>query len=238
MSTLNVCEEFTAESVQILTASTGRPSREQHAALTRLLASVEETLDDETQLHQFMTSDLGAPLPLHVSLSRPLSLSTADKDDYLRRVSESLGSGTTGPLAMRPRSLAWFTSPDSNRRFLVLGVATMEDPDNGPLMELLRKSNAAAARFGQPLLYHGNNEDTARMAFHVSIAWTFARPGQDPSSQITTLDLCPRSPLDEVMAWTIEVDSVKVKIGNAVTSIALSGRAPSHDKTRFLFDET
>ncbi|OAR00605.1 hypothetical protein LLEC1_06440 [Akanthomyces lecanii] len=173
-----------------------RPSHKQHAALTRLLDRVEETLDGEIELHQFMTSDLGAPLPLHVSLSRPLSLPTADKDDFLRHMSASLGSGTVRPFAVRPRCLAWFTSPDSNRSFLVLGVATVDDEqDNGALMELLRKSNAAAAQFGQPLLYQTRDDDTARTAFHV-------------------------------------------KIGNAVTSIALSRHAPGQERTRFLFDET
>ncbi|KAM3440570.1 hypothetical protein MY4824_002018 [Beauveria thailandica] len=227
-----------------------RPSYEQHAVLTRLLAKVEDTLDGEIELHQFMTSDLGAPLPLHVSLSRPLSLSTTEKDDFLQRVSESLGSGAVPPFIMQPRSLAWFTSPDSNRSFLVLGVATTgghgdADGDNAPLMKLLRKSNAAAARFGQPLLYQhardndddDDDDDVVRTAFHVSIAWTFARPGQDISQ--ATLDLFQRLPLDEVMAWRIAVDSVKVKIGNVVTSVALSrGGAPGRDRTRFLFDET
>ncbi|KAJ6786105.1 hypothetical protein PWT90_10936 [Aphanocladium album] len=219
-----------------------RPSYEQHTALTELLARVEETLDGEIELHQFMTSDLGAPLPLHVSLSRPLSLQTADKDDFLSRVSESLGSGSVPPFAMQPRSLAWFTSPDSNRSFLVLGVTTTADGSDGdegddsnrPLLELLQTSNTAAARFSQPLLYQ--DPDAARGAFHVSIAWTFARPGQDLSQ--ATLDLFQRLPLKEVMGWKIGVDSVKVKIGNAVTSVPLLGRAPGSNKMRFLFDET
>ncbi|KAM3505464.1 hypothetical protein MY11210_007961 [Beauveria gryllotalpidicola] len=224
-----------------------RPSYQQHAILTRLLAKVEGTLDGEIELHQFMTSDLGAPLPLHVSLSRPLSLSTTEKDHFLQRISESLRSGAVPPFTMQPRSLAWFTSPDSNRSFLVLGVATTggdgDGNDNAPLMELLRKSNAAAARFGQPLLYqharddNDDDDDVARTAFHVSIAWTFARPEQDISQ--ATLHLFRRLPLDEVMAWRIAVDSVKVKIGNVVTSVALSrGHAPGRDRTRFLFDET
>lgn len=214
---------------------------------------MEETLDGEIELHQFMTSDLGAPLPLHVSLSRPLSLSTAEKDDFLARISESLGSGSVPPFAMRPRTLAWFTSPDSDRSFLVLGVETIHAdskgskngkdesgsgmPSNQQLMELLDKSNAAAGRFGQPLLYQlQDGEDNARSAFHVSIAWTFAQPGQDLSQ--ATLDLFQRLPLEDMMGWEIDVSSVKVKIGNTVTSVALSGRVASGDKTRYLFDES
>ena len=107
-------------------------------------------------------------------------------------------------------------------------------------MELLRKSNEVAARYDQPLLYQdGTMATVAPTAFHVSIAWTFARPGQD-LHRATTLandDMVGRSALDEVMGWRIVVDSVKVKIGNVVTSVALSGQVPGHDKTRFLFDE-
>lgn len=215
----------------------GRPSHEQHEALTRLLAKVEATLDGEIELHQFMTSDLGAPLPLHVSLSRPLSLQMAQKDDFLDRVSESLGSGSTQPFEIQPRNLAWFTSPDSNRSFLVLGVSTTGGEDNNKqLLELLEKSNAASARFKQPLLYQSQDADTARTAFHISIAWTFAKPGHDLSQ--ATLDLFQKLPLEEVMAWKIGVSSVKVKIGNVVTSIELSRRGSGGDRTRVLFDES
>lgn len=203
---------------------------------------MEETLDGEIELHQFMTSDLGAPMPLHVSLSRPLSLQTAEKDEFMRRISESLGSGST-PFAIQPRTLAWFTSPDSNRSFLVLGVSTVDAaevetkvPGNRRLMELLQKSNAVAGRFKQPLLYQAQDADVARTAFHISIAWTFARPGQDLS--VDTLDLFQKLPMDEVMGWNIDVSNVKVKIGNAVTSIALTDHGRANDKTRFLFDES
>lgn len=215
----------------------GRPNYEQHAALTRLLTTVETTLNGEIKLHQFMTSDLGAPLPLHVSLSRPLSLQTAEKDDFLSRVTESLASGSMQPFEIQPRNLAWFTSPDSNRSFLVLGVSTTGgEGNNKQLMELLEKSNAASSRFKQPLLYQSQDADMARTAFHISIAWTFAKPGHDLSQ--ATLDLFQKLPLEEVMGWKINVSSVKVKIGNAVTSIELSRRGSGSDRTRLLFDES
>ncbi|OAA62289.1 Unidentified protein family UPF0406 [Cordyceps fumosorosea ARSEF 2679] len=221
-----------------------RPSLEQHAVLTRLLAGASSALGSSggDELQSLVTSDLETPLPLHVSLSRPLSLATADKDEFLRRAEASLGGGGVRPFVVQPSRLAWFTSPDSGRSFLVLSIeaaAGAATEDGGPLMALLRASNAVATRFSQPLLYA--DEDTARTAFHLSIAWTLARPRRELRDEdeeepggLSTWHL----PLpDEVLAWRIAVDSVKVKIGNVVTSVALSGRAPGPDKTRFLFDE-
>ncbi|KAI0473755.1 hypothetical protein GGR56DRAFT_696296 [Xylariaceae sp. FL0804] len=87
------------------------------------------------EISGFLTSDLGAPQPLHVSLSRPLSLATADRDgfvDALRAAVAGRGGGGDGnggedgvaPFAMRPRALAWHQGPESARSFLVLSVCS------------------------------------------------------------------------------------------------------------------
>jgi len=43
----------------------------------------------DCEIHSFLTSDLGAPLPLHVSLSRAIGFATEHKDAFV----ESLQHG-------------------------------------------------------------------------------------------------------------------------------------------------
>lgn len=203
--------------------------------LTQLLSDVERELGGSIPLHGFLTSDLGAPLPLHISLSRPLSLPTADKDAFLDRLTSSLQSSSTGRFSVTPRDLAWYRSPDSERTFLILRVAAgssnNEDnegdaaappPWSPQLLDLLTRCNAAATQFRQPPLYQQTRDEPVGAAFHVSVAWSFGRPGEEASLRALRV-LRQRRRYAEVRAWEIDVPAVKVKIGNVVHHVPLSG---------------
>lgn len=102
------------------------PSPAQHALLSSFLSRLQSALaapDAASALTGFLTSDLGAPLPLHVSLSRPFVLSTAEKDGFLRRATESLARARMLPFALTCEGgVQWHRTLESNRSFLVLRV--------------------------------------------------------------------------------------------------------------------
>ncbi|KAK2747424.1 hypothetical protein CKAH01_06601 [Colletotrichum kahawae] len=208
------------------------PTASQHALLTNLLSKIAPLLKSQ-KLQPLLTSDLNAPLPLHVSLTRPLSLTTAQKDDFLSALTSSV-SPATGPFALSPRGIGFFKSPDSDRAFLILRVAdprasfsrdnnnassSSSTGKNPQLGALLTKCNAVCLRFGQQPLYQARATELVDDAFHVSIGWTFGLPPEDACMETYGILRLPE--FAEVKKWEIPVSGVKAKIGNVVTHVPL-----------------
>jgi len=203
------------------------PTPSQHDVLHSLLLDVEKELNGEVKLHKFITSELGAPLPLHISLSRPVALQTSDKDAFLTRITDSLSEGGVKPFNVVPRGLAWYKSPDSDRTFLILRVSShnastndMTSP-NPELMALLKMCNSVVSMFKQPVLYQASEDEAVGTAFHVSVAWCFGLPMEETS--LRSLKVLKTKEFADVRTWDIDVSSVKVKVGNVVKHVGLSG---------------
>lgn len=206
----------------------GRPDPDQHRLLQRLLSQVRENLSGGVTLHDFLTSDLGSPLPLHISLSRPISLSTSNKDGFLDKISAAIRGCGVRRFAVTPNDLFWYTSPDSNRTFLILRVASKSESDsdgtvshNHELLTLLTTCNEVATSFNLPTLYQLDSTEAARDSFHISIGWTF-----DFSADGRFLDVLKVFASDqfrEIQSWMIDIAAIKAKIGNVITSIPLRG---------------
>lgn len=149
------------------------------------------------------------------------------------------------------RGLAWVSNNEKTRWFLVMHVLK---PPMNELNRILQVSNGVAQKFRNlPLYaepqspfgpgpsrkltknthgrhhralpytsspYHGSQSEMtpdASSHFHVSIAWSLARP---PEESVTWLS----SRTDKDLNFCFTVSSVKVKIGNAVTALALSSK--------------
>ncbi|OTA06790.1 hypothetical protein A9Z42_0075420 [Trichoderma parareesei] len=220
------------------------PLADQHETLARLVCRVSDAIGSRAKLHSFLTSDLGAPLPLHISLSRPLSLSTSNKDRFLDQISSALHGSGVSQFSVSPRRLLWYNSPDSNRTFLILQVASSSTSkmggtlSNPELMRLLNACNGMAQRFDQPILYQskGGEEGSADEAFHISIGWALDLPVDEESNK--ALEVFRDGDFESVETWKIPVPGVKVKIGNVVSHVPLPSGAvltASRSQSRSLF---
>lgn len=325
------------------------PTAQQHALLTGLLddlRSASSSLSNDNDgglgglllspsssssetgdlITSFLTSDLGSPLPLHISLSRPIVLRTDEKDAFLEQITDALrgwhppGSNSKSAFDLGVHDLSWHRSPDSDRSFLVLRVRSSDivssspaattstrnggDNDDNPanrgrlsssssprgkpiiinpeLTSLLNRCNNVVAHYGQPRLYsrgrrqqskNGHNYphryslnssndknavttdaalrdanrknvksgpnkededegDIDQTVFHVSIAWSFAKP--TAAIQERTAAVFKKTKFQQGILGgeggggegiKIPVESVKVKIGNVVTSTPLASSA-------------
>lgn len=210
-----------------------RPSSAQHSLLTSFLAELQSKVSQGVELNGFLTSDLGTPLPLHVSLSRPFVLSTGEKDAFLENVTDKINRTRIPPFRLRCEGgVKWHRTPESNRSFLVLRVRSSrvkEDDEqeddavshNPELTTLLTRCNTAVAGYGQPQLYQWADNARVGDAFHVSIAWSFAEP--DDELRAKTGDVFAKSEFgDAIREMGFEVDGVKAKIGNVVHHIPLA----------------
>jgi hypothetical protein len=205
-------------------------------------SAVSEIIQSQTHsssyLHSLLLSPIGVPLPLHISLSRPLVLKTSDKEPFTNHLSTSLAALDIQAFSVRPKNLIWHPNEDGTRWFLVLRVtsscSSSDDDEQGgekrELRDLLRACNNVAKRFGQPLLYassHNGGQRPEEDHFHISIAWALKPP---PPSTLTSSDkhdtVAREVPISEDLRKALEkteiaFDQVKLRIGQDVTNFPL-----------------
>ncbi|KAI0860117.1 U6 snRNA phosphodiesterase Usb1 [Xylaria cubensis] len=140
------------------------PTPTERTTLTTLLSNLQSSLTSSITtpiaITSFLTSDLGTPQPLHISLSRPIVLSTSQKDTFQTDLESSIRSSGITPFELAPVGIEWHRTAESARSFLVLRVGSSTkkgDDDHGKknpqLATLLRRANAVVTAFGQPALY-------------------------------------------------------------------------------------
>lgn len=179
-------------------------------------------------VHSLLQNDLGVQLPLHMSLSRPLSLKTEQKDRFLDRLREDPATSGVREFSIRPADLIWHPNENGTRWFLVLKLERNEGKE---LPKLLKACNQLAKGFDQPLLYEGSSRTTPKAeegyedseAFHISIAWSLRPPSSRAiANPLGGLQQAVSSDLRERIGQTeIPFSEVKIRIGQDVSTIAL-----------------
>ena len=154
--------------------------------------------------------------PLHISLSRPLTLKTDQKDGFLAQLKYAIAEGNVKAFDVDAKELAWHPNETKTRCFLVLRLQA-----SSSLSKLLDLCNGTAKAFGQPLLYESSPGDH----FHISIAWSLESPrsqdgdhGVEASADVASI---PYALLGQLDSLAVHFDEVKIRIGQDVHNIAL-----------------
>ncbi|KAF1932117.1 uncharacterized protein M421DRAFT_284824 [Didymella exigua CBS 183.55] len=182
-----------------------------------------------------LQSELGAPLPLHVSLSRTLQIKTDDRKSFLGTLNTSLRRAAVQAFHFDFCDLKWVPNYERNRWFLVLGI---KKPAHDGLNRLLSACNEAAQKCGHPALYSGGKGDgpmgsnsppytkhdkTDRSdMFHVSIAWNLTEPDPDWIYLVKNMDVDKH-----IQSPQAAFDVVKARVGNVVHNFNLVARKSS-----------
>ncbi|KAK4166794.1 hypothetical protein QBC43DRAFT_313344 [Cladorrhinum sp. PSN259] len=193
--------------------------------LSSLLTTLQSSIPSVTS---FLTNDLHVRQPLHISLSRTLSLATSEKDSFLREVQTAISKSNIRPFRLKVTSVEWHRTSESGRSFLVLRVvssAATSNP-NTELAALLGRCNQVCKLFSQPELYSwaddsGSNAQSVSSEFHVSIGWSFSEPTEDVRRATEKVFGSQQVREQVEKELQIQVESVKARIGNVVTNTDL-----------------
>jgi len=216
------------------------PSNAEYVPLTNLISTLKDgilTEDAGLKIHSFLTSDLGAPLPLHISLSRPIGFSAEHKDEFVASLDRAIKSSSIRPFDISFSDLDWVANFENTRWFLVL---RLQKPEMDGLNKLLHISNKVIQEYDQPPLYaksatpsrNSKSKTWTRTApkcdwtdmkdvsnaFHISIAWTLGAPGQ---KLLELTETTANGYMEQIRQTKVKVEEVKSKVGNGVTSFPL-----------------
>ncbi|KAF1942639.1 hypothetical protein EJ02DRAFT_502722 [Clathrospora elynae] len=225
------------------------PSQAESNALHDLMQHVKDSLEvrNATRTKKLpvpdiipsLLSELGASLPLHVSLSRTLQIKTEDREAFLETLRSSLRRAAVRAFHFDFYGLKWVPNFDRNRWFLVLRI---KKPEHDEVNSLLHACNEAAENSGHPGLYTGgegdgpmeeNSPNTSSKRrktgqaeqidrsefFHISIAWNLTEPDPEWTSLVQSIDTSKY-----IQSAEGPFDAVKARVGNVVHNIALANK--------------
>ncbi|CZT46938.1 uncharacterized protein RSE6_07452 [Rhynchosporium secalis] len=227
------------------------PSTTEDATLSNLISALQKAvpLVTNAKVHSSVKSDVGVPLPLHVSLSRSLGFSAAQKDEFVDALSRVLETSGIRPFPITFTGLKWVSNFEKTRWFLVLSIFK---PESDGLNKILHVCNSVVKQYGQPPLYprqptepafHVEKKQNVRKsenshsalgwtdmqdatdAFHISLAWTLRNPHE---GLLELTENIAKEHLNELRKIEVRVEKIKCKVGDFVTSVPLRANFFEH----------
>jgi U6 snRNA phosphodiesterase len=210
------------------------PSPAHQALLTNLLHRIQSLAEDCPRLTSLLFSSLGAPTPLHISLSKILPIQTKQRDNFLKLLKSRIRDLHISSFEVQLNGgLQFVRNEDGSRRFLVVKPSRVSSGTE-ELRKILAVCNDVVKESGVDAtgLYDGLGGD----GFHFSIAWCLGSGPQDdnrpvtgntqgrksaPISDAVLRESWESSAGKEVSYITILLHCVMARIGNTVHPIDL-----------------
>ncbi|CAL3972435.1 unnamed protein product [Diplocarpon coronariae] len=228
------------------------PSETEDASLTKLIAALQERIPVEpgSKVHSLVTSDMGVPLPLHVSLSRSLGFLAPQKADFVDSLSRAMKASGIRPFDISFDGLKWVANFEGTRWFLVLRIPR---PRDDGLNKLLFVCNSIVRQYGQPPLYPKPPTEPSTITFkkeeqcrpmknkrsrpslaHMKPDWSDMQDATaafhislawtlgKPSQELLELTkTVTENHLNEIQQFQVQIEEIKCKVGNNVSSMSL-----------------
>ncbi|KAK2625564.1 hypothetical protein QTJ16_004876 [Diplocarpon rosae] len=228
------------------------PSKTEDVPLTRLISLLQETVPVQpgSKVYSLVTSEIGVPLPLHVSLSRSLGFVASQKDEFVDSLSRAIRVSGVRPFDISFDGLEWVANFEGTRWFLVLRIP---QPSDDGLNKLLFVCNSTVKQFGQPPLYpkppivpsltafqreeHRHpvkNKRSGPCSTQLKPDWSHMQDAtaafhislawtlEQPSQELLELTkTITGNRLDDIKQIQVQIKEIKCKVGNNVTSMSL-----------------
>lgn len=191
------------------------------------------------ELTSLLDSDLSVPLPLHISLSRSLSIPTAQREKVYEHVFQAVNDGAVKAFDVRlDVGLVWAANYDGSRYFLAAKtgpVDTSNSGDGNELNRLLWICNRTVVDMGYDALYVQDDQAQQEIDrsdhFHFSLGWSLKKDVQSKGIDQDILnEVWQSSVADELRDLKICVTEVLLKIGNAINPIKLAKNRTTQEK--------
>jgi U6 snRNA phosphodiesterase len=209
------------------------PSPLHQISLTNLISHI-QILDSGTKLNSLLVSPLGAPAPLHISLSKTLPILSHQRETFLNVLREKVQRVGSRIEVELDGGLHWASNEDKTRCFLIIKPGNTWNKGKGGLFNLLSACNDAVkeAEINAAGLY---DDVPAGNGFHFSIAWCLGSGvGQDSTPiPVDILQKAWESEAGRVVAGiVVSFDRIMARIGNTVHAIELPPKPSSTSVTR------